>query len=91
MIILVRSRIPRSVPLINGSGPDFFLHGCKFFLFFFIFSRNMPHAHHRQSKKFSFLLQFSVKCYFERTHYFSKLNTFMRKGKDPEPDQDPYL
>jgi hypothetical protein len=25
--------------------------------------------------------------------YFSPLNTFMRKGKDPEPDpdQDPYL
>jgi hypothetical protein len=24
-------------------------------------------------------------------HYFSPLNTFMRKGKDPEPVPDPYL
>jgi hypothetical protein len=23
--------------------------------------------------------------------YFSPLNTFMRKGKDPEPDPDPHL
>ncbi len=24
-------------------------------------------------------------------HYFSPLNTFMRKGKYPEPDPDPHL
>ncbi len=24
-------------------------------------------------------------------HYFSPLDTFMRKGKDPEPDPDPYF
>jgi hypothetical protein len=29
-----------------------------------------------------------VKCYFI-FHYFSPLNTFMRKGKDPELDPDP--
>ncbi len=24
-------------------------------------------------------------------HYYSPLNTFMRKGKDPEPERDPYI
>jgi hypothetical protein len=32
-----------------------------------------------------FLLKFCVKILFCR-HYFSTLNTFLRKGKDPEPD-----
>ncbi len=31
------------------------------------------------------MLKFCVKILFCR-HYFSPLNTFMRKGKDPEPD-----
>jgi hypothetical protein len=35
------------------------------------------------------LLKF-VKILFCR-HYFSLLNIFMRKGKDPEPDPDPYI
>ncbi len=35
-----------------------------------------------------FLLKFCVKILF-CNHYFSQLNTFMRKGKDPDPD--PYL
>jgi len=34
------------------------------------------------------LLNFCVKILFCK-HYFSPLNTFMRKGKDPDPD--PYL
>jgi hypothetical protein len=34
------------------------------------------------------LLKFGVKILFCK-HYFSPLNTFMRKGKDPEPDLDP--
>jgi hypothetical protein len=34
--------------------------------------------------------KFYVKILFCR-HYFSPLNTFMRKGKDPEPDPDPYI
>jgi hypothetical protein len=49
-----------------------------------------PQAHHLQSKKFNFLLKFCVKILFCR-HYFSPLNTFMRKGKDPDPEPDPYL
>jgi hypothetical protein len=47
-----------------------------------------PQAHHLQSKKSYFLLKFCVKILFCR-HYFSLLNTFMRKGKDPVPDPDP--
>jgi hypothetical protein len=47
-----------------------------------------PQAHHLQFKKLNFLLKFCVKILFCK-HYFSPLNTFMRKGKDPDPD--PYL
>jgi hypothetical protein len=36
------------------------------------------------------LLKFCVKILFFK-HYFSPLNTFMKKGKDLEPDPDPYL
>jgi hypothetical protein len=43
-----------------------------------------PQVHHLQFKKFNFLLRFGVKMLFCR-HYFSPLNTFMRKGKDPDP------
>ncbi len=39
-------------------------------------------------KNLFFLLKFCVKILF-RKHYFSLPNTFMRKGKDPEPDSDP--
>jgi hypothetical protein len=53
-----------------------------FHIFFLI---TCPQAHHLQSKKFNFLLTFFVKILFCR-HNFSPLNTFMRKGKDPEPD-----
>ena len=49
-----------------------------------------PQANHLQSKKFNFLLKFCVKMLFYRL-YFSPLNTFMRKGKNPVPDLDPYL
>ncbi len=45
-------------------------------------------VHHHQSKKFNFLLKFCVKMLFCR-YYFSPLNTFMTKRKDPEPDPDP--
>ncbi len=57
-------------------------------IFLLIFSHNMLQAHHLQSKKFNFLLKFCVKMLLCR-HYFSTLNTIMRKGKDPDPD--PYL
>ncbi len=56
-----------------------------FFIFFLI---TCPQADHLQSKKFKFFLKFCGKILFFR-HYFSPLNTFMRKRKDSEPD--PYL
>ncbi len=43
-----------------------------------------PQVHHLPSKKFNFLLKFCVKMLF-CMHYFSPLNTCMRKGKDPDP------
>ncbi len=55
--ILVRIRIPESVPLTHGSGSDSFLHwfsGCK---------KNYAQLHHLQSKKF-FFLTFLLQCYF---------------------------
>ncbi len=36
------------------------------------------------------MLKFWVKILFCK-HYFSPLNTFMSKGKDPDPEQDPEL
>jgi hypothetical protein len=45
---------------------------------------------HIQTKKFNFLQKFCVKTLFCRL-YLSLFNTSMRKGKDPEPDPDPYL
>ncbi len=91
--ILVRIWISGSVPLSNGSGSrsDSFLSDFEdenkiFSSYFFLKS-------YLQSKKFNFLLKFCVKILFCK-HYFSQLNTFMRKGKDPDPylwliDQDP--
>jgi hypothetical protein len=40
--------------------------------------------------KLNFLLIFCVKILFWK-YCFSPLNNFMRKGKDPDPDLDPYL
>jgi hypothetical protein len=65
----------------------------KNILFFIFFLITCPQAYHLQSKKFNFLLKFCVKILFCR-HYFSQLNTYMRKGKDPDPhllimDSDP--
>ncbi len=57
-----------------------------FFSCFFLIT--CPQAHHLQSQKFNFLLKFCVKILFCR-HYFSPLNTFMRKGKEPDPE--PYF
>ncbi len=59
-------------------------------LFHIFFLKIYPQAHHLQSSKFFFLLKFCAKILFCK-HYFSLLNTFMRKRKDPEPDTDPYL
>ncbi len=95
--ILVRIRIPGSVPLAIGSGSDsgsnsgsnYILHwfeGCtKKYNFLII----CPQQHHLQTEIFNFLLKFSVEILFCR-HFFSPLNnTFMRKGKDPDPVSDP--
>jgi hypothetical protein len=59
-----------------------------FFSYFFLII--CPQAHHLQSTKLNFLLKFCVNIFICR-HYFSPLNTFMRKGKDPDPEPDPYL
>jgi hypothetical protein len=54
----------------------------------YFFLINCPQAKYLQSLKFNFLLKFCVKI-LSCLHYFSPLNTFIRKGKDPVPD--PYL
>jgi hypothetical protein len=90
ILVRIQIRIPGSVSLTNGSGsgcgptPDltpFFANFKdakeKYFLSYF-FLITCPHAHHLQSKKFNFLLRFCVKILFYR-HYFSPLNTLMRK------------
>ncbi len=75
-----------------GADPDPTPDPTPFFIDFkdakrksYFFLITCPQAHHLQSKKFNFLLTCSLKMLFCR-HYFSPLNTFMRKGKDPEPD-----
>jgi hypothetical protein len=89
--ILVRIRIPGSVPYLRLMDPDpncFFIDskdGKKKFSYFFL---ELSHSHHLQSIKYNFLLKFCVKILFCR-HYFSPLNTFMRKGKGSDPN--PYL
>ncbi len=78
-----------------GADPDptpFFtdFKDAKTIFFSYYFLITCPQVHHLQSKKFNFLLKFCLKMLFCR-HCFSSLNTFMRKGKDPKPDPDPYL
>jgi hypothetical protein len=64
----------------------------RIFSYFFLIT--CPQANHLQTEIFNFLLDLSVKILFSR-HYFSQLNTLMRKVKEPEPvpdpDPDPYL
>ncbi len=87
-----RIRIPRSVRLTYGSGSGFnsgsdsFLHS----LFFHIFFISCPQLHYLEFKKLNFLLKFCVKILL-CGHFFSPLNTFMRKFKDPEPDPHLWL
>jgi hypothetical protein len=88
--VWIRIRIPGSVPLTMDPDPtpvfnDF--KNAKKKLVFIFFSYNLPTGTHLQSKKFNFLLNFYVKILFFR-HY---VHTFMRKGKDPDPEPDPYL
>jgi hypothetical protein len=58
--------------------------------FFHIFSLNLPADTLSSVLKIKFLLKLCVKVLFCK-HYFCPLNTFMRKGKDSDPDLDPYL
>jgi hypothetical protein len=63
----------------------------NFSYFFLIFC---PQAHHLQPKKFNLLLKFCAKNLFCRLYFSPLKNTFMWKGKDPDPylwliDPDP--
>ncbi len=83
---LVRIWIPGSVPLTNESGSSVTLM-MQYKLFFPYFG--LPTGTLSSVLKIRFFAKkFCVKILFCK-HYFSPLNTFMRKGKDPEPD--PYL
>jgi hypothetical protein len=59
-------------------------------LFSYFFFITCPQAHRLQAEKFNFLLEFCVQILFCR-HYFSQLNTIMRKVKEPDPDPNPWL
>jgi E3 ubiquitin-protein ligase DOA10 len=63
-----------------------FKNAKKYIIFF---SYNLPVGTF-SLKKLIFLLNFCVKILLCK-YYFSLLNTFMRKGKDPEPEPDPSL
>jgi hypothetical protein len=56
----------------------------KKFVFSYFVLITYLQAHYLQSKKFNFLLKFCVQILFCK-HYFSPLNNFIRKGKDPDP------
>ncbi len=60
----------------------------KKYIFSYFFLKICLKAHYIKSKKCNFVLKFLAKILFCR-HYFCPLNTFMRIGKDPDPD--PYL
>jgi hypothetical protein len=53
-------------------------------IFFIFFSYDLPAGTLSLVLKFIFLQKFCVKILIGK-HYFSPLNTFMRKGKDPDP------
>jgi hypothetical protein len=55
-------------------------------IFAYLFLKTYPHIVF-SLKNVIFFQKFCVKDLFCK-HYFSPRNTFMRKGKDPEPDPD---
>jgi hypothetical protein len=73
---------PDPTPYMIPFFRDFRMQKIYFFIFF---SHNLPTGTLSSVFKIFFLLKFCVKILFCK-HYFSPLNTFMRKGKDPEPD-----
>ncbi len=95
--ILVRMR--RSVPLwLTDPDPAPFFSDFKdakkiIYFFHIFFLLTYPQAHYLRSLIYCFKDKFCVKILFCK-HYFSLLNTFLRKGKDPDPflwltDPDP--
>ena len=86
--ILVRIRIPWSIPLTNGSGSgsnsgsDSFLQWYKNkFFFFILFLITCPQTHHLQPKKCIFLLKFCVKMLFSRHYFKVRLTHLWEKGR----------
>jgi hypothetical protein len=66
----------------------YFIYIFYIFFFFIFLSYNLSIGASSSVKKLNFLLKFCVEMFLCR-HYFSPLNIFMRKRKDPNPD--PYL
>jgi hypothetical protein len=88
--ILVRIGILKSVPLTFGSGS--IPYPTPFFIDFqntkknsYFFLSRYACGQVISQRKLNFLLKFCVNFYFAGT-LFSQLDTFMEKGKDPEPD-----
>ncbi len=80
--IRIRIRIQPRIRLLSSLILRMQINIC--FAFFLI---TCQQKHHLQSKKSNFVLKFCVTILFCR-HYFSPLNSSVRKGKDPEPDPD---
>jgi hypothetical protein len=88
-----------SAPMTNrsASGSNSFLQWLKeckkillFPTYFFLIKYPQVLVHYLQSLIYWFKDKFWVKIFFCK-HYFSPLNTYMRKGKDPDLEPDPYL
>jgi hypothetical protein len=79
ILVLIRIRLLSSLILRLQKKFVFFLLTC-------------PPAHHiiLSLKNLIFCKNFVLK-FLSCRHYFSPLNSFMRKATDPEPDPDPYL
>ncbi len=88
MLVRIRIWFHGSVPLSNGSRSDSFLQWlkeCKKIIFCIFFLITFPWAHYLQSLIYCFKDKFCVEILYCK-HYFSPLNTFMRKEKDPDLD-----
>jgi hypothetical protein len=79
---------PGSVPPTNGSGSGGFKDERKNFCIYFFPDNLSTGTLFSVAKITFFCFKISVKILFCK-HYFSPLNTFMRKGKDPDPKNMP--
>ncbi len=79
-----------SAPVLGSESDSFlqWLKGCKKNFLFFL--STYPQALYLQSLIYCFKDKLCVKILFCK-HFFRPLNTFMRKGKDPDPDLDHWL